>query len=244
MNQNPTEQPQEAERIKTIWRTENFIERMEEAVKYHPVSYEELPDKIELEGSDIAIAADLILKDTLEDPLKRERALVGKTSIDGKLVLNKETHIGNEKTVEPVFSLRTRENAENPIYCKSEYPVFMIHTHGARDLPASPQDFESLIGDSDKGAQFQLVLTKSTKMLFLRTLQTGEIDSADDVRKIIEESNKKMDEEVDHAVLKDDLNFKAIWTAKNIKIVLEICRKYKIGAYLSMEGHHYSRIES
>ena len=241
MNQIPNEQPQEAERLQTVWRTESFLRNLEEAVRYHPVVMESLPDIIELDG-EIGEWADKILDDTMADPQKRERIIGAKTNLDGKIVMDEKEQIGDSVSAIYDSEFKGRMLDNDPRYLYREFPVLMMHTHGIMDLPASPKDFTSLINNPDNGELVSIVLTKTTKMIFIRTLQTPEIDSDLEVQELMADRERQLGTEVNLAINGDYGAFHNTWTNKNMKFVLDMCRDYKIGAYLSTEGHRYKKI--
>lgn len=242
---NKNELPTGPEFLKIIWPTNTFVHQIEDVVRRHPIPYGELPDIIELDGT-IPEAADKILEETFKDPLKRERAIIGIVDSEGKLIINTKEFVGNQESVSPTFTLKVGFLGGDKRYGFKEQPALIMHTHGVEDLPASPQDFSVLIDNPDKsgGVQVQMVLTKSTKMMFIRTLQTPEIDQDDEVRKIISNKEARYKAESLAEKLAGNVDHDAVWTMKNMKFVLDICREYKIGTYISIEGHRYSKINT
>ncbi len=244
-HESPIDKTGSPERLKVIWPTNTFVHSIEEGVKRHPVSIEDLPDIIELEGN-IPEIADRLIEETFKDPLKRERVVTGKVDLNDRLVIDPNEVVGTELNAGPKFEYKVAiSKADGSLY-KREYGAFMMHTHGAFDLPASFADFKFMICNQDfaYAVQSQIVLTRSTKMLFMRTLQTPEIDPPDEALKILDEKEKIHRAEANKEISESGVvHPHGVWTAKNMKFVLEFCKEYNIGAYISYEGHRYTRLD-
>ena len=233
---NNQEKPTELENPKTIWHTERFIRQMEHAIRYHPVPYKQLPDVIELDGI-IAESINKIYKETMDDPVRKERAMHAKTNAAGKLLISNYIDIGDEDVVSHSVSLKEKEDTGE----LADHFAFGMHTHGILDVPASMGDLKNLLANVDQGgAQAEFVITPTNTMLFIRSLETPELDPEEAI-KMFDAKNTKFITDM-KALRKPHHELIAIQTKANIDEIQNICRQYRIAIYNSFNGHRYTKL--
>ncbi|MFA6463976.1 MAG: hypothetical protein WCV55_03145 [Candidatus Paceibacterota bacterium] len=229
---------------KTIWYTDRFIQAIENSVKKHPVPYEKMPEIIEIKGI-IADSIDKILKETMDDPEKKERAMSAKINIDGEMMIGNSVNVGTTDKVLTNISLRRKSINNDSRYEKREYLAFVMHTHGTFDAPASFVDMKGLIVDFEKSSvQAVFVITPTTKMLFIRSLETPEL-GPDQAEEIIKNRTENLTKEIVHHLIKNKVDSDAAaQIKKNMYGILDFCREYKIAIYNSFEGHRYMKLNT
>lgn len=241
----------------TNWNQAQFVGRIVKATNSHDISELELPQTVDLTGR-LAEISDDLMKRTLDDPQKRERARVGIVGHDGKLRIDSKESVGVEKEVTPGYSTFVKLDWRGTQYDKDEYASLLIHTHGAIDVPPSPPDLVPLFIDiEDGGVHASIVITPSTRFLLLKTLQTPS-RTLEEARGFVAKYDQRYKEAMNAEILsfrkhmtkfggatEDSLERHANKTDPIVQINLlnEVCRENHIAIYTAINNSIYRRVK-
>jgi hypothetical protein len=231
------------------WDHATFVNRVKEAVKTHDIPTAELPNRIDLSGGAIGNLADRMLRETLNDPERRERGSYGKVSLDGKLLINEKITIGQPTSI--LIDVKNLQEYDflRPHTSRNEYSALDLHTHGVADVPPSGQDFIGVLKNiEDEGVQASFVITPSSRFLIMRTNETPS-RSPEEARAEIQQRNIRIKADAEAEMLKynqymrkfggtSDAQFKAqaakIEAQFQMKNVLDICHDNNLVLYTSV----------
>lgn len=163
------------------WTFDTFKSKLIQAVTVHPPTMASLPQTIDT-GIFGQRTEELKAK-TATDPHKREYLLMAKLDLNNKIVLLDKPVQGDiptSKSAEVSFIPKIEQKIGiDPVtgreeLIKTERPVLLLHSHPDQ-IPASPQDVGSIIGDIDEFDHVaSMIGIPGQNLLLLRTLTTPE----------------------------------------------------------------------
>ena len=82
-----------------VWDHNQFRDRIIRASNGYEITQRELPEQIDLGGGLIGRRCDDIMQETLGDPEKKERLLIGVVNKNNKLAINDKPYVGSATMV-------------------------------------------------------------------------------------------------------------------------------------------------